>query len=55
MAVSIESIHVDLIEIKKDLAFIKHALKEDFELSDNAIKELREARATPESEYVDLE
>ena len=55
MATSIETIHQELIEIRKDVEFIKNILSEEYELSDYAKKALKEARETPESEYVDLE
>ncbi len=54
MATSIESIHQELSYIRKDLDYIKGILSEDFELSDSARKALKEARKTPEKEYVDL-
>lgn len=55
MATTIEIVHQELVGLKKDIEFIKHALSEDFEFSDEAKKALKEARETPESEYVDLE
>ncbi|MBI1969208.1 hypothetical protein HYS48_00820 [Candidatus Woesearchaeota archaeon] len=55
MATSMETIHKELADLKKDIKFIKYVLSEDFELSDEAQKALKEARETPESEYVDLE
>lgn len=55
MVTSIETIHCELVEIKKDLDFIKVVLSEEFELSDSAKKALKEARETPESEYINLE
>ncbi|MCK5039385.1 MAG: hypothetical protein KAR87_00255 [Candidatus Aenigmarchaeota archaeon] len=54
MAISIETLHQELLEMKIDIEFIKNTLKEDYELSDHAKKELKETRQTPESEYVDL-
>ena len=54
MAITIETVHKELVGLKKDIEFIKHALSEDFELSDEARKALKAARETPESEYVDL-
>ena len=42
-------------ELKKDVEYIKGILSEDFELSEHAKKALKEARETPESEYVDLQ
>jgi len=55
MATSMETIHQDLIVLKKDIDFIKHIVSEDFELSGYAKSDLKEARETPESEYADLE
>jgi len=51
----IDSIQSDLWQIKKDVEFIKHVLQEEYELSDEALGALEEARKTPESEYMDLE
>lgn len=50
-----EMVYENIVEIKEKIGKIEHMLEEDFELSDEAKKELKEARATPESEYVDLE
>ena len=54
MATTIENLHQDMLALRKDVAFIKHVLSEDFELSEEASRGLRKARETPESEYVDL-
>ena len=54
MTTTVETIHTDLIELKRDIEYIKAVLSEDFELSEHAKKALNEARKTPESEYVDL-
>jgi conjugal transfer/entry exclusion protein len=45
----------ELKEIKFDLDYIKDVLNEDYELSDEVKKSLKEARETSESEYVDLD
>ena len=50
-----ESLHSEIHQLKNDIAFIKSMVSEDFELSSHAKKMLKEARETPESEYVDLE
>ena len=34
------------------MQFIKHAIAEDFELSNEAKKQLEEARKTPRAEYI---
>lgn len=54
MVTTIETVHYDILELRKDIQIIKDMLSEDFELSDYAKKSLKEARETPESEYVDL-
>lgn len=54
MATTIETLHQDIMELKKDIEFIKNVISENFELSVNAKRALKEARETPESEYVDL-
>ena len=55
MATSIETIHQEIVGIKKDLQFIKIALSENYELSDYAKDALKKARETSELKYVDLE
>ena len=54
MATEIERIHKDLASLKKDIVFIKHILKENYELSDYAKKKLKKARKTSKSKYIDL-
>ena len=54
MTAEIEKIHKDLISLKKDVAFIRHILRENYELSSHAKKELKKARKTPKSKYVDM-
>ena len=55
MATSIETIHEELVGMRKDLQLIKIALSEKYELSSYAKKSLKKARETSESKYVDLE
>ena len=55
MKATIETLHQDLVHLKKDMEYLKNVLSEDFELSEYAKKSLKEARETPESEYADLE
>jgi len=52
MAQTIEHMHQDLEELKRDIAVIKHILTEEGKLTDYAKKELAKARKTPESEYI---
>lgn len=55
MTNGIEKIHKDLMELKRDVEFIKHVVSEDFELSSSAKKSLSSARATPKSKYVNID
>ena len=55
MTIGIEVVHRDLLALREDVAFIKRAIMEESELSDEAKKSLAAARATPEAEYVELE
>lgn len=48
----IECIHKDVESLKKDIAVIKHILSEEGKLSVFAEQKLREARKTPDEEYV---
>ncbi|MBI2652230.1 hypothetical protein HYX00_02085, partial [Candidatus Woesearchaeota archaeon] len=50
--VSLKTIHEDLRSLQKDVEFIKHAIAEDFELSNEAKKQLEEARKTPRADYI---
>ena len=51
--ITLEQIHQDIIGLKKEMKYLKALIKEDFELSDSAKKELEEARGEPLSSYVD--
>lgn len=44
----------DILQIKKDIAFIKNQFTEETELTDWAKGELEKARKTPRSEYVSM-
>ena len=44
----------DLAQLKQDIALIKNILFSEGELTDWAKKELAEARATPDSEYISM-
>lgn len=49
--VTLEQVNKNVLELKKRVEIL---LSEDFELSEHAKKALKEARETPESEYVDV-
>jgi hypothetical protein len=49
---SLKVIHEDLRNLQKDVQFIKYAIAEDFELSEEAKKQLEESRKTPRVEYI---
>ena len=49
---TIEHMHLDLEELKRDMAVIKHILSEEGKLTKQARELLKEARSTPLSEYL---
>ena len=55
MKATLDHLHKELLRVKTDVELIKNILVEEGELSDWAKKQLKIARETPESEYVDLE
>lgn len=55
MTSTIESLHKEILELRKELAQIKFILQEKYELSDEAVMKLAEARKTDKSEYLDLD
>ncbi|MFW5991204.1 MAG: hypothetical protein ACOCQX_03160 [Candidatus Nanoarchaeia archaeon] len=55
MATEIKQLQKEIQDMRNDIEQIKDMLKEDYELSDYAKRQLKEARETPESDYVDLE
>ncbi|MBI5398099.1 hypothetical protein HZB03_01425 [Candidatus Woesearchaeota archaeon] len=50
---TLEKLSQDVKEIKVQLHRITHILQEDFELSDEVKKELKESRKQSLSEYID--
>jgi hypothetical protein len=50
--VDIKHLHEDILKLKKDMSVIKHILSEEGKLTEWAEKELAEARAMPDSEYI---
>jgi len=55
MEVSIQTVHSDVLQIKKDLAVIKGILSSDGDLTEWACSALTQAREEPESGYIDLD
>ncbi|MEK6946173.1 MAG: hypothetical protein AABX32_01060 [Nanoarchaeota archaeon] len=53
--VSLETIHKELADIKGDLKFLKHIMKEEYELSGWSKKELAESRKVPDSDLISHE
>ena len=49
---AINHMHEDLEELKRDMAVVKHILSEEGKLSGYAKKLLKNARDTPDSEYI---
>ena len=55
MNTTLENLHNDLREVKRDLAFIKYVLREEYEISDTARSSLKDARNTPTEDYIDVD
>lgn len=55
MEIDNETIHSDMLKIKKELDLIKNILISEGELTDWAKTELEKARLESEGEYTDLE
>lgn len=53
--VTLETIHKEIVDLKGDMIFLKHAMEENFELSEWAKKELAESRKILDSELVSHE
>lgn len=53
METDIKHLHKDIEEIKKSISLITSILAENYELSDDAKKQLLTARETPISDYID--
>ena len=55
MEAELKHMHEDIEEIKKSLDLIKSILAENYELSEDAKKQLEVTNKTPISEYIDHE
>lgn len=55
MTPTLEHLHKELMDMKTDVPLIKHILVEEGELTSWAKKQLKEARQTPEHDYIKLE
>jgi len=53
--VTLNILHKNIMKLMDDMAYLKHLLDEEYELSDRAKKDLKEARKTPDSEYISQE
>ena len=53
MPLSLKQVHAELKEVKVELKRLNAVLREDFELSETAKKELVKARKEPISKYID--
>jgi hypothetical protein len=53
--VTLEQIHKDLVEIKKDIKYLKTIAAEDLELSDEVTKLIEDSRKRPIKEFISNE
>ncbi|HLD05066.1 MAG TPA: hypothetical protein VJG90_05090 [Candidatus Nanoarchaeia archaeon] len=45
--VTLQSIHKDLVEVKKELVHLKTLLREDLDLAEDVVSDIEESRAHP--------
>jgi hypothetical protein len=55
LEVDLKHIHKDIMALQNEIYTIKYILFEEGELTDEAKKQLVEARNTPDSEYINLD
>ena len=55
MGANLATIHRDIQQMKSELLFLRHVMAEDFELSEEATRQLEIARKTPRSVYLSHE
>ncbi|MBS3772911.1 MAG: hypothetical protein KGY55_01775 [Candidatus Thermoplasmatota archaeon] len=55
MEITMERLHDDIIDLRREVERIKHMLEENYELSEEARQALASARNTSESKYVNLD
>lgn len=53
--ITLEKIHEDIMNLKKDIEHIKMKIDEDFELADDVVKEIRDSRKRPKEEFISNE
>lgn len=53
--VTLQTIHREITEIKNTLEYLKHLMKENYELSDWAKKEIAAARRIPDAKLISHE
>ena len=52
-AITVETIHHEITGLQDDIKLIKNILLEEYELSEETIRKLEEARKVPDSELID--
>ena len=55
MAVTLETIHMEMKQMQNDLYLLKHIMAEEYELSERTTQKLNRARKTPRSQYISHE
>ena len=54
-SITLEKIHEDLNGLKKEIEHMRTLIEEDFELSDDVVKEINESRKRPKEELISHE
>lgn len=53
--ITIEQIHNDLVNLKKEMEHLRTLIQEDYELSDDVVREIEESRRRPKREFISHE
>ena len=54
-SITLEVIHEDILNLKREIDDLKNLMKEDFELSDSLITDMKESRKRSKKEFISHE
>ena len=53
--ITLERIHEDILDLKEEIKDLKNLMMEDFELSDDLVKEINESRKRSKKDFISHE
>jgi len=54
-AITLKQIHEDLVKLMKDVESIKEIVREEYDLSNDVVKDIEDSRKRPEKELISHE